>query len=268
MIKAYERNHLLTMPYQVSSVDTALSLLEVIAQQPGSGVTEIAQRSGNTKSQVFRLLYTLEQRGYVRKDPATRTYTLGYRALYLGERGREQIDLVRLAQPLIEELSTRCMENVYLIAREGLNSVCIALKEAPQQLRLYAQVGRKGPLHAGGGSKVLLAYAPQDVRQAVLKSPLETFTSSTITDPSALEVVLNKIRQDGYHLALSDLDEGAYSLSAPIRDYSGAVVAALSIAGPAFRLDDEKETAYRTLLMDYSQKISQLLGWLPAHVYS
>ena len=74
--------------YTVSAVDRALTLLEVLAERPHVGVTELAERTGNTKSLVFRLLYTLERRGYVRKDPATRTYSLGHRPLSLADRAR------------------------------------------------------------------------------------------------------------------------------------------------------------------------------------
>ena len=107
------------MPYKIGAVDRALSLLEVLAEHPGLGVTEIAQLSGNTKSLVFRLIYTLEQRGYVIKDPAARTYTLGYRPLYLAAHAQEQLTLLHIAAPFLDELAERSEENVNLIVRDG-----------------------------------------------------------------------------------------------------------------------------------------------------
>jgi IclR family transcriptional regulator, KDG regulon repressor len=247
------------MPYTIASLDAALTLLETIADQPGLGVTELARRTGSTKSQVFRQLYTLQERGYVHKDPATRTYGLGYRPLYVAERARRQTNLIRQAQPFLEELAERSRENVHLIVRDGVHSVCVALCESPQNLRLYAQVGRKGPLHAGGGSKVLLAYAPSEVRQQVLSGPLERFNDATITDPAELERVLEAIVRDGWHLALEDIDEGAFALSAPIRDHADRVVAALSIAGPVYRLDESAEAQHRAMVLDYAGRISRSL---------
>lgn len=249
------------MSYTVSSLDKALTILEMLANHPGSGVSEIAQRTESTKSQAFRLLYTLEQRGYVRKDGNSRTYTLGYRTLYLGDKSRQQNSIVQAARPVLDELSERCQENVHLILREGLSSVCVALRQSSQSLRLYAQVGRRGPLHAGGGSTLLLAFAPDEVREEVLASQLKTFTPVTETDPARLRELLAKIREQGFHEAKNDLDEGAYSIAAPIRDHRGQVVAALSIAGPIFRLTAESRRLHLDNVLKYADKVSHALGW-------
>lgn len=251
------------MGYKVAAVDKALELLELLAHRPDLGVTEIAEQTQSTKSQVFRILYTLEQRGFVKKHPSSRTYSLGYRTLFIGNRSRQQNNLVQIAQPYIDELAERCRENVHLIVREEFSSVCVALRESPQQIRLYAEVGRRGPLHAGGGSKVLLAYAPREVKDAVLKGPLERFTAETITDPQALGTVLHRIIADGYHESQNDLDDGAFSIAAPVRDHGGEVVAALSIAGPTSRLDNAACRRHRQLVSDYSAEISKNLGWSP-----
>jgi len=247
------------MPYKVASVDAAMTLLETIAEHPGEGVTALARRLGGTKSQSFRLLHTLEERGFVIKDPATRGYRLGYRALFIGERAKKQTDLISRAQPFLEELAACSRENVHLIAREGLYSVCVGLCESPQNVRLYAQVGRRGPLHAGGGSKVLLAYADPAVRAEVLANPLERYNADTITDPARLREVLDAIVRDGYHVALGDIDENAFAVSAPIRDHRDEVIAALSIAGPMARLDDAALTRHRAQVLEYGARISRAL---------
>ncbi len=246
-------------PYTVASVEAGIALLEAIAEEPGLGVTALARRLGGSKSQSFRLLHTLEQRGYVIKDEVTHGYRLGYRALFIGERASRQTNLIVRAQPFLEELATRSRENVHLIAREGLRSVCVALCESPQNLRLYAQIGRRGPLHAGGGSKVLLAYADAAVRSAVLAGPLERFNDDTITDPARLEIILDGIVRDGYHVALGDVDENAFAVSAPIRDHRDEVVAALSIAGPTYRLSDESLERHRADVLDTARRISEAL---------
>jgi IclR family KDG regulon transcriptional repressor len=247
------------MPYLIASLDAGLALLETIAEHPDLGLTDLAERAGATKSQTFRLLHTLESRGFVIRDESKRTYRLGYRALFVGERARRQTDLIRCAQPFLHELSAQSRENVHLIAREGVHSVCIALAESPQPLRLYAQVGRLGPLHAGGGSKVMLAYAPRDVREAVLAGPLERFNEATITDPTHLNAILADIRRDGYHVALADIDENAFSIAAPIRDHDDRVVAAISVAGPTIRLDDGALARFRELVLTAAERISAAL---------
>lgn len=249
------------MSYLIASVDKALELLELIAERPNLGITEIAERTASSKSQVFRLLHTLEQRGFVRKDSAARTYTLGYRCLYLGERGIRQTGLIQLSQPLLDQLAERSRENVHLVARDGMRSMVIAMRESPQPLRLYAEVGRRGPLHAGGASTVLLAYAPEDVRDRVLAGDLEVFTPATVVDPQELRTMLARIRDQGYHISRADLDEGAFSIAAPVLDHRGEVVAALSIAGPISRLNEERASMYLDLAREYAARVSRALGW-------
>ena len=251
------------MSYTVSAVDKALEVLELIAETPDLGVTDLAARTGSTKSQIFRLLHTLEGRGFVRKDPLSKRYVLGYRTLYVGDKAKRQINLIRLVQPYLDELAELSQENVHLVVREGVRSVCVTLSESPQPLRLYAQVGRRGPLHAGGASKVLLAHAPPDIYEAIFSSDLEVFTATTVTDKKQLSDILDAIRCADIHLCQNDLDEGAFSIAAPVRDHSGAVVAAVSIAGPVSRLNEETTAYHQKILKEYSFKISRVLGWQP-----
>ncbi len=247
--------------YTVGAVDRALSLLEALADAPDSGVTELAERTGATKSMTFRLLYTLEARGYVVKDADRRTYALGYRTMLLGDQGRRQSRLVAEAEPFLEALAGETRENALLLLREGANSVCIALHASPQPLRIFAAVGRVGPLHAGGGPKVLLAFAPEDVRRAVMAGPLPRFTDATPADPAILEAALETIRRDGVAVSQGEIDPEICSIAAPVRDHSGGVIAALSVTGPAARLDAPAQDRVRAAVRDAAARLSLRLGW-------
>ncbi len=236
--------------YTVSAVDRALTLLEVLAEHPHLGVTELAERTGNTKSLVFRLLYTLERRGYVRKDPATRTYSLGQQPLFLADRARVHSRLIAASRPYLDELAAATNENVLLTVREGSWSVTVAVRESSQPLRLYAANGRRRPLHAGGAPKVLLAFAPEEVRRAVLGGDLPRFTPHTITDPARLAEALAEIRRHPVVESQGELDDAACSVAAPVRDHTGDVVAALSIAGPVSRLAEPVRKGHRFKIAD------------------
>lgn len=137
------------MDYTISAVDRAMRMLEALADNPGSGVTELSKATGCTKSQTFRLLFTLEARGFVTKDADTR-YTLGFRAMLLGDKARRQSRLIAAAEPFLHDLYERLRENTLLLVRDGTSSVCILLRASPDPDEIFAQVGRHGPLHAGG----------------------------------------------------------------------------------------------------------------------
>jgi IclR family KDG regulon transcriptional repressor len=252
------------MVYTISAVDRALALLEAIAVHPGIGVTELAERTGQTKSLIFRLIYTLQQRGYVIKDPVTRTYTLGYRTLYLASNATDQLSVLRAAEPLLDMLAHETKDNINLLVRDGVNSVCLAVREQVSPYRLYGRVGRRGPLHAGGGPKILLAFAPEDVVAEVLAGPLERFTPTTVTDPDKLARSLGDIRATGFNESHGDIDPQAFSFAAAVRDATGAVAATLSIAGRDATLTPALTERYRRLVRDYAQRISAALGYRTA----
>jgi IclR family KDG regulon transcriptional repressor len=249
------------MPYTISAVDRALSLLEALAEHPGLSVTELAKVSGNTKSLVFRLIFTLEQRGYVIKDPDTRTYTLGYRPLVLAASAQDNVSLIKAAAPFLDDLARAAGQHVNLLVRDGLNSVCVALRTATDSGRLYAQVGRRGPLHAGGGPKILLAFAPDEIRKEVLAGPLTAFTPNTITDARTLKKRLKQIRETGTNESRGDLDANAFSFASAVYDRGGQVVAAVSVAGTLDRLVPGSESNLRRLVGEAAVRISEALGW-------
>lgn len=248
------------MSYTIAAVDATLELLEALARNSGAGVTRLAELTGSTKSHVFRMLYTLEKRGYVARNDATRGYNLGYRAVLLGEQAKGQTNLVQAAKPVMDLLTEQVSENTHLIVREGIRSLTLAVCQGPHNLGLYAQPGRLGPMHAGGGSKVLLAHAPQEVQDEVLEGELEKFTDWTVVEPDRLKRILLEIRQSGYHVCEHDLDEGAFSVAAPIRDHTGDVVAAVSIAGPVLRLDDARLEGHIKAVRQAADDISSLIG--------
>jgi IclR family KDG regulon transcriptional repressor len=242
------------MDYTIAAIDRALKLLEIVAENQNIGLSELARLTGTTKTLAFRTATTLESRGYLLKDPEGRTYSLGYKPLYLGEQMQRQSLLVRIANPVLDHLSARTRENVSMIVRDGLGTICAAIRQSPQPIRLYAELGRQGPLHVGGGPKLLLAFAPDDVQEAVLARTLDAFTPATIVDPK-------RIRSQGYNVSHGDLDPGAFSVAAPIRDHGGRVIASVSVAGPQSRLTRDLEQLYIRMMVEAAGEISAKLGW-------
>lgn len=246
--------------YTIAAVDRALLTLEALAEQPRQGVTALAKRLGLTKTIVFRLLNTLEQRGFVVREGDQPVYSLGYRMGVLGERAGHQNMLLAAARPVMESLREETSENINLIVREGQQSLVVATLAGRHAIRIFALAGRHGPLHAGGGSMLMLAWAPHTVRNAVLSEPLPRYTDDTITDPIELRDRLELIRAQDFNISVNDLDEGAFSVAAPIRNAAGDVVAAISVAGAIVRLDDSRQAQYLELARAAGREISRKLG--------
>ena len=245
-----------TPDYTIAAVDRALLVLEYLADHPDQGVTEIAKRLALTKTVIFRILSTLEARGFVVKSDGRSTYSLGYRVGVLGERAGAQNTLIAAARPIMERLRDDSSENVNLVVREGRQSLVMATLAGRHAMRIFANPGRYGPLHAGGGSMLLLAYAPESLREELIASPLERFTPDTATDPEELRSLLSTIRADGFNIAMNDLDLGAFSIAAPVRNDAGDVIAALSIAGAIARYDETRRRRYLGLVQTAAAEIS------------
>ncbi|MEO0999501.1 MAG: IclR family transcriptional regulator [Pseudomonadota bacterium] len=249
--------------YRIAAVDRALAVLEHLARRPDQGVTDIAQALGMTKSIVFRILATLEARGFVAKDPARAVYALGYRMAVLGERAGRREGLILAAEDEMDRLNEATSENINLIVRDGTRALVVATREGRHSMRLFAAAGRHGPLHAGGGSLLLLAFAPREVREAVLSAPLQAYTDRTETDAATLAETLERIRAQGWNVARDDLDEGAFSIAAPIRGADGDVTAAISVAGAVARLSEARRASHLSAVLAAAQRISTRLGLTP-----
>lgn len=248
--------------YGIAAIEAGLRVLEIVSERPNLSSAELSELTGMTRTKVFRVLRTLEALGYVtlQKD---RRAVLGRSAYLLGRRAEQQYSLVQAARSVMDELAAESQENVHLVIREGLHSLVVDLRESNQPVRMYAEIGRRGPLHAGGSPKVLLAHAPAQIIAEVLSGELVRYTAQTVTEPAQLERTLADIRGLGYHTALSDLDDGTYSVAAPIYNDEGEVTASISLAGPLMRWNDTVQQTFEERIVEASRAISQELGWSP-----
>ena len=247
--------------YTITAVDRAITLLEQVAERPGSNVTDLANLTGFSRSLVFRLVHTLEKRGYLERSSNGRSYAVGCKSLLISTSAQDNSALMLAARPYLEELAARSGENVNLIIRDGLHHLTVFARRSPDPNTLYAKVGRRGPLHVGGAPKILLAFASQDVQDAVLSSGLKKYTPYTVTDPEELKAILMEIRRTGVNETTQDLDMNAFSFAGAVYRAGGEVVAAVSVAGPAKRLTNERTRLLRGLVLDTTANISAALGW-------
>lgn len=245
--------------YRIDAVARALRVLEALGEKPGLGATALSEQLGLTKSIVFRLLQTLEEDGYVQRDAERAIYSLGYKIALLGERVGREGALLQVARPVMDALRDETGENVNLVIREGSVSVAIATREGLHSIRLFAEPGKRGPLHAGGASMLLLAYAEPSIRDNVLAGELTRYSPHTITDAERLREVLLLIRANGYNVAINDLDDGAFSVAAPIQNTAGEIIAGISVAGASVRLDEVRRASYIEKVIEAAGKISAKL---------
>ena len=245
----------------VQSVDRAITVMELLSQQGWSGVTEVANELDIHKSTAYRLLATLRDRGLVEQDSATEKYRLGFGMVLLASTVTADLDIVRYARPVCERLSDETEETVTVTALEDDEAVIIHQSISTTSMMSVDWSGWHTPLHASAAGKVLLAYMPEEQRQHTLRKPLEALTEHTITDRAVLEEQLQKVRSTGYGCIVEELEVGMNAVGAPIWDSSGAVIAAVAVSGPVFRLPEESLPATGELVEKAAAEISRSLGF-------
>ncbi|MGX9117337.1 IclR family transcriptional regulator [Mesorhizobium sp. BHbsci] len=246
--------------YTVDSVDRAISLLQTVAGEADLGVSEIARRSGDSKARAFRLLQTLVRRGLLARSSDGKGYRLGLAALMLGHAASEQMDLIRIANPVLEELGQEIGETTQLRIRDDQESLCVAKWEPKRDLRVNAIVGRRRPLHAGS-SKAFLAHMDDKEREAILSGPLKRFTKKTVTDPRLLRGGLEQIRKAKFFVSRGEINDDLISITAPVFVAPGKIIAALNIAAPENRVPEERISELGDMVARAAHRISAALGF-------
>ena len=248
---------------KVQSLDRALEILKLLGAEPEMRVTDLARRLEVHKSTVFRLLATLQEHGLVEQNPTTERYRLGYGLVRLAGSVVAELDLARTARPVLEELAMRTGETVNLAILQGDQVVNIDQIAAPNLVVNVNWVGKQTPLHATSNGKVLLAYLPEEQRRSLLGRSLPRLTPRTITDPRILARQLTRVVEDGYAFTLEELELGLNAVAAPVFAADGRVLAAVSVAGPSYRVTPQRLSELGETTKEAGQTISRRLGYIP-----
>jgi IclR family KDG regulon transcriptional repressor len=249
--------------YVIQSVAHALDVLEQFyGELDELGVTELSKRLKLHKNNVFRLLATLESRGYIEQNKATENYRLGIRCLQLGQTYVNQMGLLRQARPILEEVSKQSRENTYVAVMRRSAVVPLDVVESNLPVRIITSIGEALPLHATAVGKVYLAYESEEGRRHVLGNGVAKFTDKTITDSGTLADHLKSVAERGFAVDNGEHLLDVRSVAVPVRDYTRNVVGALAVSGPAYRLIGERiEKEIVPLVVKAGKDLSSRLGF-------
>lgn len=246
--------------YTVASVDSALKLLALVADQPRLGLSELAERAGLNTSRTFRLLSTLVAHRLIERSGDPAIYTLGTQALVLGIAAGRQIDLAAASQAPLMRLAELFNEACQIRIREGDETICIARVESTHVVRVFGSIGNRRPIHVGASGKLLLAYAPEQEREHILAHQMRSFTEQTRINADALRQELFDIRENGYSFSRGEATSGVVAIAVPVLTSNAHPVAALGISIVAARFDETKLPEIVEEMRRSSEEISGLIG--------
>lgn len=250
--------------YLIQSVSHALDLLEQFHDEVDElGVTELSKRLKLHKNNVFRLLATLESRGYMEQNKVTENYRLGLKTLELGQTFVKQMGLLRQSRPVLECLVRECNETSYIAIIKDFDIIYLDVVETDLTVRVVPRVGARLPAYCTAAGKVQLAYmSEEELDQYFPAKELKGYTPNTIINAGELKKHLKKIAEQGYAIDNEELDIGVRCVGSPIRDYTRRIVGAVSVSGPSMRLSQERiDKELVPLVKKAAEEISFKLGY-------
>ncbi|HUE81541.1 MAG TPA: IclR family transcriptional regulator [Pyrinomonadaceae bacterium] len=256
-------NNSKSSPYKVQVLERSLGILELLCSDgPELSLIELSERLQLHKSTTHRLLGVLEQHRFIEKSSNNGKYRLGLKLFELGSKAIAHLDWREKARRHLQRLAFETGETAHLCILDDGEVLYLEKVEAPRTVRVPSIVGRRYPAHCGGAGKTLLAFQPEEeVGELVKRRGLKAYTRNTLTTPAQLREGLRRVREQGYAVDNEEFEEGLECIGAPIRDYSGRVVAAISIAGPTFRITEEKLPVLALTVMDVAKELSADLGY-------
>jgi len=241
----------------VAAVDRGAELLlRVLESEAPVGLSELAAATGIPKSTASRLVSALERRGLIEQDGERGRLRPGPAILRVAERGMLERNVIELSRPSLDALAEASGEtiNLALAALGGVEHV--AQVDGRYFLGTGQWLGRLVDYHCTATGKVFMALG----RSPLPASPLPRHTPATITDPAALEAVLETVRDEGVAIAVDELEQGVAAIGAPVYGGRGDVIAAVSISGPTIRMTPARIGELTPVLIDETRALSRRLG--------
>lgn len=249
-----------------NSLDKALSLLDYFTDTRDTiGLSELSRLSGIPKATVYRMLSTMESRGFMQKVNVIgreSQYKLGLKFLELGNTVSNNIELITIAKPYMENLRNAINESSQLVVQNGDEAIYIEKLECTRPVKAYTKAGRKAPLYAGACPRAIFSFLPDEEIEDILdRVELVKYTKNTVIDKEDIWRIIKDSRRLGYTISHSELAEETFAIGAPIRDYTGNVVGSLSIVGPENRLNVDTFDLYVAEVLKTTRGISEALGY-------
>lgn len=226
------------------------------------GVTELSQKFGVSKSNIYNILQTFQVNDWVEKNQETKKYKLGIRLFELGNVVRSRLKLREIAIPFMQDLAEKTGETVHLTVCNDGEVVYVESARSKNKFAIAPVIGRRAPLYCTGVGKAILAFQPPEKIDSIIEtSDLKQFTSNTITDEKKLKEEIEYIRVKGYAIDNMEHEYGVKCVAAPIFDGHGNAFASISISGPSIRFSEDVLNDFTKMVMNATKKISRHLGW-------
>lgn len=248
------------------SAARVVDILELIADsEKALGITEISNSLDIPKSSTFDIVYTLVEKGFLEvADERLRTFRLGLKIFTIGAAFLRKGSLIQIARPYLEKVMQETQDTVFLAVENNGEMVYLDKVEAVTHgIKPTATLGSTNPMSITAlGRAILSTYTPEKVKEIVGEDPLVTKTKYSINNYTDLIKELEATRERGYAVDGRESQEEICCVAAPIYDYSNKVIAAISIASLAYRMNEDRQKELGRIIVTTAMEISSRLGYV------
>jgi DNA-binding IclR family transcriptional regulator len=246
----------------VGTLKRGLSILQYVAANGEVTPVAVAKALNASRSTTYRILESLRGVGFLEVNQSSGRLRLGVKAIELGMAALAEIDVIKNAPPYLSKLAAGTLETVFLAIPNNDEMVYVFSEESTQPVKMNTKLGTRRPLHSTSLGKAYMSALPEEDRKAlVARLELVPFTKNTITDPEQLESDLSASIVRGYAFDDVEAEEGVSCLAAPVRDYTGLPVAAISVSGPTERIV-RKRDEIGVQVANTAEMLSRRLGFV------
>ncbi|MBR0755031.1 IclR family transcriptional regulator [Bradyrhizobium jicamae] len=246
----------------VQSLGRAFSILEEVARhRDGIGLADLSKLVGLHNSTTFHLAKTLVSLGYMRQEKDTKRYRIGRPLFALAASALDEIEMVNVATPILEDLSRETGESGHFAVRMGDAVVVIARTAGPGAFQLTDRVGVVRPAHCTALGKIILASLRHDQLTRFLeRTELKPSTKKSVTDAAALVREINEIRRTGIAFDDGEYNAEVRCIAVPVMDFTGQIIGALGISGPIWRLTNQALQTHAKAVRATANRLSVEFG--------
>jgi DNA-binding IclR family transcriptional regulator len=249
------------MGSNVQSIDRALIILEIIANNEKVSLKELVMKTGLSKSTVHRLVNSLINNGYVQQNEITAQYEITFKMFQLGNKRVQNIDFLNVAKSMISQLTTTLGETCHLVVEDN-NEVLYIDKFVPSDntRAMASKIGKRAPMYCTAvGKSILSTYTDEKIEEIWNDSNIIKLTENTITDFKNFMIEIENIREQGYSVDNEENENGIYCVSTYFVNYRNELQGAISLSFPISQMD--KKEYFIEKLTSCAHKISRLLGF-------
>ena len=243
----------------ISSLAKGMNILELLSDNEGLSVTQVAKIMNINRASSHRFLATLRELGYADKDDNLR-YSLTSKVIELGTKVLNRFEIRKIAHPFLQEVASKFNETINLGFFNGKEVLTIDKIDSTEILRMDAGIGGREPAYCTSLGKAILAYLPDNKLEEYLKViELKPYTPNTVTSKEKLKEELMHTQENGYAIDDEELSVGLRCVGAPLFDHSGQALYAISISGPSIRFGRKRLQEMQKELKQICQSLSEKL---------